>query len=57
MRKPAPKSNPAPTGALAPGRAQSRLSVWLMAVLLVLVTIALYWPATRHGFISYDDDH
>ena len=26
-----------------------------MAVLLVLVTIALYWPATRCDFINYDD--
>jgi protein O-mannosyl-transferase len=30
--------------------------VWLMAVLLVLVTIALYWPATSHDFVNYDDD-
>ena len=27
-----------------------------MAVLLVLVTIALYWPATGHDFVNYDDD-
>jgi Flp pilus assembly protein TadD len=26
-----------------------------MAVLLALVVIALYWPATRCGFISFDD--
>jgi Flp pilus assembly protein TadD len=26
-----------------------------MAVLLVLVTIALYWPATRCDFVNYDD--
>jgi hypothetical protein len=26
-----------------------------MAVLLALVTVALYWPATRHDFINYDD--
>ena len=24
-------------------------------VLLVLVTIALYWPATSHDFVNYDD--
>ena len=29
--------------------------VWLMAVLLGLVTLALYWPATGFGFINYDD--
>ena len=27
-----------------------------MAIILVLVTIALYWPATRHDFVNYDDD-
>ena len=29
-----------------------RIPVWLMAALLVLVTIALYWPATRYDFIN-----
>jgi protein O-mannosyl-transferase len=29
--------------------------VWLMAVSLGLVTIALYWPATGHDFVNYDD--
>jgi Tfp pilus assembly protein PilF len=27
-----------------------------MAVLLALVTIALYWPATGHDFINFDDN-
>jgi len=35
--------------------ARSRLPVWLMAALLVLVTMALYWPATRSDFINLDD--
>ncbi len=35
---------------------RSRCPVWLMAVLLVLLTIAVYWPATRCGFINFDDD-
>jgi protein O-mannosyl-transferase len=34
---------------------RSRFPVWLIAALLVLVTIALYWPATRYGFINFDD--
>ena len=34
---------------------RSRLPVWLMAGLLVLVTIALYWPTTGHDFVNYDD--
>jgi tetratricopeptide (TPR) repeat protein len=29
---------------------------WLLAVVLVLVTIALYWPAMRCGFVNYDDN-
>ena len=36
--------------------ARPRFPVWLMAVLLVLVTIALYWPATRYDFVNYDDN-
>jgi len=36
--------------------ARPHLPVWLMAVVLVLVTIALYWPATRCNFVNYDDD-
>jgi protein O-mannosyl-transferase len=30
--------------------------VWLLVVLLVLVTTALYWPATRCGFVNLDDN-
>jgi len=36
--------------------ARIRFPAWLpMAALLVLVTIAIYWPATRCDFINYDD--
>jgi hypothetical protein len=31
------------------------LPVWLIAVVLVLVTVAVYWPATRCDFVNYDD--
>ena len=55
MRRPATKSNPAPTRASTPVMARSRFPVWLMAVLLALVTIALYWPATRCDFVNFDD--
>jgi Flp pilus assembly protein TadD len=27
-----------------------------MAIALALVTLAIYWPATSHDFINYDDD-
>ncbi len=33
-----------------------RFPVWLMAALLALVTIALYWPATSHDFVNFDDN-
>src|SRR5208283_2000745 len=29
--------------------------VWLLAVLLALVTLAVYWPATGFSFLDYDD--
>jgi Flp pilus assembly protein TadD len=35
--------------------ARSGLPVWLMAALLALVTIAIYWPVMRHDFVNYDD--
>jgi Flp pilus assembly protein TadD len=35
--------------------ASSGFPVWLMAALLALVTVVLYWPATSHDFINYDD--
>jgi protein O-mannosyl-transferase len=35
---------------------QPRLPVWLLATLLALATIALYWPATSHDFVNFDDD-
>jgi protein O-mannosyl-transferase len=34
---------------------QPGLPAWLIAALLALVTIAIYWPATRCGFVNFDD--
>jgi hypothetical protein len=31
------------------------LPVWLMAVLLGLVAVSVYWPATGYNFVNYDD--
>ena len=56
MRNAATKSGPAPTGASAPIATRPRFPAWLMAMLLLLATIVLYWPATRHDFVNYDDD-
>jgi Flp pilus assembly protein TadD len=33
-----------------------RFPVWLIAALLALVTLALYWPATGHDFVNFDDN-
>jgi tetratricopeptide (TPR) repeat protein len=35
--------------------AWSHLRARLLAVLLMLVTMTLYWPATRHDFVNFDD--
>jgi tetratricopeptide (TPR) repeat protein len=51
MRQSATKSKPAAPAASAP----VKFPAWLLALLLGLVTLALYWPATRHEFINYDD--
>ena len=56
MCSPETRSNPEPTMASAPVMARLRFPVWLIAVLLALVTIALYWPATSHDFVNYDDN-
>jgi Tfp pilus assembly protein PilF len=55
MHQRATKSKSAKTGAAVPVVAGPRFPVWLMAMVLVLVTIALYWPAMRCGFINLDD--
>ena len=55
MLTPAPESNSTPTKASAPGTAPSRLPAWVPAFLLVLVTLALYWPVTGYDFVNLDD--
>jgi Tfp pilus assembly protein PilF len=55
MRKPAPKFKPAPPVVSTAAMPPSHFPLWLIAGLLVLVTIAVYWPATGNDFVSYDD--
>ena len=55
MRRPATTSKAAPPGESSSATVQSRFPVWLPAVLLALLTLALYWPATSHDFVDYDD--
>ena len=55
----APTSNQIQTRspkAVTPVVAGSPFPVWLIAALLALVTMALYWPATGHAFVDLDDD-
>ena len=35
---------------------RSRFPAWLLAVILGLLAIVLYWPVTRNEFVNYDDD-
>jgi hypothetical protein len=35
--------------------AGSPLPVWLTALSLAMVTVAVYWPVTGHDFINLDD--
>ena len=55
MRRPVTQAEPAPAMAAIPVMARPRVPVWLMAALLVLGTMALYWPATRCDFVILDD--
>ena len=55
MSQAATETQPAPTKAVTSIAAQPRSALWLMATLLVLATIALYWPVTGYDFIVVDD--
>jgi protein O-mannosyl-transferase len=55
MRRPPANPKPAPMSIAPSRKARSRFPAWLLAVLLGLVTLALYWPATGHDFVNLDD--
>ena len=55
MRTPKMNSKTDPTGAATPIKAGAHFPMWLVAALLVLLTIAAYWPALQCNFINYDD--
>ena len=55
MRQPTNKPNSAPAIASTPVRGRSRFPAWLLALLLVLVTVVLYWPPTGCDFVNFDD--
>ena len=52
MRRPATQAKPVPTKATTAVLARPWLPLWLIAVLLALVTLALYWPATGFSFLN-----
>ena len=56
MPRPATQAQPAPMGRAALVRARPQFPAWWLAALLLLATIAIYWPATRGDFVNYDDD-
>ena len=56
MPRPATQAKPAPMGRAALVRARPQFPAWWLAALLLLATIAIYWPATRGDFVNYDDD-
>jgi protein O-mannosyl-transferase len=56
MPRTATKATAAPARVSGYEMAGPRLPVWLVAVMLVLGTMALYWPATRGDFVNVDDD-
>ena len=55
MSRPSTKFKSAPTKAVAPVTTGKCFPLWLLAALLALVTVALYWPATGYDFINFDD--
>jgi len=56
MDIPATQPEPDPTETVTPVAVRSRFPAWLLAVLLVSLTVAVYWPATRCDFVNLDDD-
>jgi protein O-mannosyl-transferase len=56
MHRPATQPKSAPKRAASPVPAPPCLPVWLLAVVLVLLSLAIYWPATRCDFVNYDDN-
>jgi protein O-mannosyl-transferase len=52
---PALKPKPSATKTAIPAKVWSPFPAWQLAVLLALVTMALYWPAVGCDFINFDD--
>jgi tetratricopeptide (TPR) repeat protein len=50
-----PQFDHEPATPAAAGPVRRRFSAWLLATMLALVTLALYWPTLHDDFINYDD--
>jgi protein O-mannosyl-transferase len=55
MRPAATEPEPAPPKGASPITSQPRSAPWQMALLLMVATVALYWPVTGYDFINIDD--
>jgi protein O-mannosyl-transferase len=55
MRQPKIKSRPIPAKRPDLKNARPYFPVWMLPILLAVVTMALYWPATHYDFVNYDD--
>ena len=55
MARRATQFKPASVGVSGTPDGGSRFPSWLLALVLALATLALYWPATRGNFINLDD--
>ena len=55
VRTPRKIASPDRAGTPASAKVRARFLIWLLVGLLGLLTIALYWPATGHDFVNYDD--
>jgi len=55
MFRPAKETRSAPPGESPPARQRADLRTWLLAGILWLGTVVLYWPVAHHDFVNYDD--
>ena len=55
MFRPAKETTPAPPEESPPAGQRADLRTWLLAGILWLVTVVLYWPVTHHDFVNFDD--
>ena len=55
MRRTLPKAKRAPVQTPVSAEPRHRFPAWLLALLLAIMTLAVYAPARHYAFVSYDD--